>query len=129
MASETGTVLRMEATSFLHLFLAAFVAGIPLFTAVEPPGFWSNLGIGVLIALVASFDEWAERHAHAERVADPSWLLLLAGLWLIVYPFFLDASRTYVWTTVLSGVLLVLSAGYLVVLSTMERIREDDSAA
>lgn len=124
MSARSENLLEMEMTSALHLVIAAAVLVLPFLTRVEAAGMWSNVVVALIVAIVASYDGWAETHQKADQVADPSWILMLAGLWLVVYPFFVTGSLAYTWGTFAAGALLLVSAGFLVALSTMERRRQ-----
>lgn len=128
MPIQEENLLEMEMTSMLHLVIAAAVLVLPFLTSVEAAGMWSNVVVALIVAVVASYDEWAETHQRVEQVADPSWILILAGLWLVVYPFFVTGSLAYTWGTFVAGALLLVSASFLVVLSTRERVRGADTS-
>lgn len=115
---ETGwRTLEMEALSLLNLALGAVLIGVASLVGPAGAAFWSALTVGVLVVVLEIFDEWAEMHGLAAEIVGPEAVNVLAGLWLVVFPFFVPVSPLYAAITVAIGVAIAFAAGFNLVLA------------
>ncbi|MFW5943116.1 MAG: SPW repeat protein [Chloroflexota bacterium] len=86
------------------LAVAPFVLGY----SDETTAMWTSVILGAAVALIAGFKAAAH---DTHRWED--WLAILAGVLAIIAPFVLfNTVTTAVWTSVVAGVLIILLAGY-----------------
>lgn len=98
--------------SWLNIVLGAVVFLTPFFTTTSTAALWSGILVGALIIALEIYDLYAESTNKEDRVAGPEVINVLAGIWLIAFPFFTAASTAYLWINVIAGIVLAISAGY-----------------
>ena len=111
-------VKALQRASWLDLALGTLLILAPILAGVTGPIFWTPVAIGCLILVVAGWDAWAGSHARLDQVAGPTWLLLLAGLFTALYAVLAEGPEVYVWSLILIGGLLFVSAVYAVGVAT-----------
>lgn len=99
----------------LWLIIAPFVLG---YTSVAP-AFWNDFIAGIAIVLLAGSREIGEGY----KIAWPSWVNALIGLWLIIAPFALGYS--FVSNAVGNDVLLGIIVAVLATWSALSTPQEE----
>lgn len=107
------TLNAIRGTAWLNIFIGAVVIASPWITGeTSLTPMYSAVGVGALVALLAAFEVFSTRRQGARGVVGTSTINVLAGIWLVVYATFADATMNYRWLTAFLGLVLVITAGY-----------------
>lgn len=117
MSPRTQEQTKMMSASWVNLIVGAVVFLTPFFTPVSTAALWGAVLVGGLIVLLEVYALYAEKEAKATHVSGTETVTLLAGLWLIGYPFFVTASMTYLWISVVGGLIVAAGAAYNLVVA------------
>lgn len=109
------TVSGIDILAGLWLVMAPFVLGY----ATVTNALWNDVIMGIAIVLLAGSREFGEGY----RVAWPSWIAALIGLWLIIAPFALGYS--FITNAVWNDVIIGIAVAFLATWSALSTPRED----
>ncbi|MGH7927550.1 MAG: SPW repeat protein [Candidatus Binatia bacterium] len=100
------TVSGLDVIVGLWLIVAPFALGY----ASVVNALWNDIIIGAAVVILAASREIGEGY----KVAWPSWINVLLGLWLIFAPFALGYSsiQNAVWNDALFGIAIAILAGW-----------------
>jgi hypothetical protein len=126
MATYTQRLTAQEITSIrtsngLDLVAGAWLAISPFVLGfnLEQGALWNTLVTGIVIALFAAVRSFGEGY----RYMLPSWMSLVAGIWLIAAPFFLAfGSIAATWNSVIVGVIVVALSGWSIAATPEETV-------
>lgn len=103
----------IEASSWLNIALGVFVIAIGYYQTTEFAGpFYSALVAGLVLIAVGAYSAWAAATERSRSTMWPAVAGLLAGLWLIAYPWFVGVNDTYFYSNVGAGVAAAIVSGY-----------------
>jgi hypothetical protein len=126
MATYTQRLTAQEITSIrmsngLELVAGAWLAISPFVLGfnMEQPALWNTLITGIAIALFAAIRSFGEGY----RYMLPSWMSLVAGIWLVAAPFFLAfGSLAATWNSVIVGVVVIALSGWSIAATPEETV-------
>ena len=102
--TRVKTASGLDILAGLWLILAPFLLGYTAITGA----LWNDIILGATVVLLAASREFGQGY----KVAWPSWINVLIGLWLIAAPFFLGYSSIVnaTWNDVILGIIIAVLA-------------------
>lgn len=95
----------LDVVAGLWLIIAPFVLGYSAVTGAM----WNDAIVGLIVAILAA----SQLTGRVANRAWPSWISVLAGLWLIISPAIIGYAnvRPALWNDVIVGIIIVILAG------------------
>lgn len=95
--------------------MGLIIVGTPFFTGEDIAGtpYWNSVAVGVIVAGIALWNMLAARAGKFRQTLGSSTINLLAGLWLLVFPFVVATNMAYRWACVIEGIVLLVASGYV----------------
>lgn len=103
-------VARMEALSWLNIFVGAVVYGGAFLFDLPAWTFWTAVVAGGVIIALEIFDEWAEQRGLGREVVGPESVVLVAGLWLAGTALVAGGPGTFVAIAFVGGLLVAVTS-------------------
>lgn len=118
-------VAQVQTASGLNILVGLWLVIAPwvLDYSEQSNAVWNQVGVGVVIAALASFRVFAPR-----QWASLSWINFVLGLWLIIAPFVLTYNETgntqaILWNDIISGLLVLSLAAWSAVATSRSSSR------
>lgn len=103
----------IQGAGWLNIVLGLLIIATPYMTGdTGTTPLWNGIIAGVIVIALAGYNAYTASQHHSERALAPAALNVLVGLWVLFSGFFMAVSQAYVWTMVVWGAILVVSAGY-----------------
>lgn len=107
----TQQIMNIRASNGLDIVAGLWLVVSPFILAFvdEPMAMWNTLGAGAVVALLAAGRSFGSGY----RYEWPSWVSLLAGIWLVAAPFFLGfISSVALWNSIVLGLIVIALSGW-----------------
>lgn len=99
--------------SGLAALVGAWIAISPMIFDATEMGLWNNVIVGAAIFLIAGFNYY-RLTTNQPSVFGAMILVVILGAWALIGPFLFEmGSDELLWSTVVSGLVAVLTGGYV----------------
>ncbi|MHB8603758.1 MAG: SPW repeat domain-containing protein [Thermoplasmatota archaeon] len=105
--------IGIETSSWINIVAGFTIAIVAWYqTTTSDATLWSGLIAGAVLVVLGAYTAWAAATARAGATMWASWLTLVAGVWLLAYPFFVTMTNAYYYTSLSVGLVVGLVSAY-----------------